>query len=168
MPDYCCTPKLHTKKYIFYVHMCVWVCVCAPRLLRSSWRSEEALDCVQLELQMARSHHVDAGNSPRSLARPVGSLLTAELSLQPQLWDFYLPGTTAHSWRLQGFCRLTALFSCYICPDLSLNNSLILLHRLEWYHKALGEPDSSMWGSWGCTLWLPGNLLLHWKARAVL
>ena len=63
------------------------------------------------------------GTDPRSLARAVSSS-AAELSLQPQSWDFYLPGTIFHSRRLQGLCRLLPslaidVLCLLICPHLA-------------------------------------------------
>lgn len=39
-----------------YKVFCLYVCVCACLV------PSEAVDCLQLELQMVMSHHVDAGN----------------------------------------------------------------------------------------------------------
>lgn len=41
--------------------MCVCLYVCAPNVCRSPFRSQEALDLLALALEVAASHHVDAG-----------------------------------------------------------------------------------------------------------
>lgn len=55
--------KLFHLKFVFYVYVCAWVCVFAVFVSSSLWKSEEALDFLELELQTVVSCPVLYKNS---------------------------------------------------------------------------------------------------------
>lgn len=59
----------HTYSYIYCVSVCASAYLCAPHACMSLQRSEKASGLLELELEMAMSHHVCSGNWTQVLCK---------------------------------------------------------------------------------------------------